>query len=43
MKVQRSENKFRPFPVSRDAGIVVGVSVMLSMIALVTFVAILPA
>ncbi len=43
MKEQDSDPKLRFKQVSRDAGIVVGVSVTLSMVALVAFVAMLPA
>jgi len=43
MKSNRSDNRFRSLPVSRDTGIVVGVSVVLSMIAIALFVATLPA
>lgn len=42
MEEQHSDNRPRSFRVPRDAGIIVGVSVALSMIALVLFSATLP-
>jgi len=42
MEEQRTHNRPRPFRVSRDAGLIVGVSVALSMIALALFSATLP-
>jgi|GEM_PF-2661177 len=43
MKERVYENKRKPLTPSRDAGIIVGVSLVLSMVALVAFVATLPA
>ena len=42
MKVRRIENRSYRVSLSRDTGIVVGVSVVLSIVALIAFTATLP-